>query len=82
MEYDEGNTDITLSAKLDPVISLIATSETGTHIIDKNMELSYGAHLVQKDSPYLAPTAHMYTLISLQGITAHSARANLPLSAG
>ena len=48
MEYDKGNTDITLSAKLDPVISLIATSETGTHTIDKNMELSYGAHLVQK----------------------------------
>ena len=67
MEYDEGNTDITLSAKVDPVISLIATSETGTHTIDKNMELSYGAHLVQKDSPYLVPTAHMYTLIPLQG---------------
>ena len=82
MEYNEGNTDVTLSAKLDPVISLIATSETGTHTIDKNTELSYGAHLVQKVSPCLAPTAHMYTLISLQGINAHSARANLPLSAG
>ena len=82
MEYNEGNTDITLSGKLDPVISLIATSETGTHTIDKNMELSYGAHLVQKDSPYLAPTVHIYTLIPLQGITAHSARTNLPLSAG
>ena len=82
MEYDEGNTDITLSAKLDPVISLMATSETGTHTIDKNMEISYGAHLVRKDSPCLVPTAHMYTLISLQGITAHSACANLPLSAG
>ena len=46
MEYKEGNTDITLSARSDPVASLIATSETGTHITDKSMGLSYGAHLV------------------------------------
>ena len=65
MEYDDGNTVITLSAKLDPVISLTATSETGTHTIDKNTELSYGAHLVQKVSPCLVPTMHMYTLIPL-----------------
>ena len=82
MEYDDENTVITLSAKLDPVTNHTATSETGMHTIDKNMELSYGAHLVQKVSPCLVPTGHMYTLIPLQGITAHSARANLHLSAG
>ena len=52
------------------------------HTIHKNMELSYGAHLVQKASPCLAPTPHMYTHIPLQGTSAHSAHANLPLSAG
>ena len=82
MEYDEGSTDITLRAKLDPVISLIVTLETGMHTIDKNMELLYSAHLVQKTSPCLVPIAHMCILISLQSINAHSARANLPLSAG
>ena len=65
MEYDDGNTVITLSAKLDSVTSHTATSETGTHTIDKNMELSYGAHLVQKVSPCPVPTVHMYTLIPL-----------------
>ena len=82
MEYDDGNTVITLSAKLDPATNHTATSETGTHTIDKNMALSYGAHLVQKVSPCLVPTLHMYTLIPLQGTTAHSACANLHLSAG
>ena len=82
MEYDDRNTVITLSAKLDPVTSHTATSETGTHTIDKNMELSYSAHLAQKVSPCPVPTVHMYTLIPLQGITAHSACANLHLSAG
>ena len=52
------------------------------HTINENMELSFGAHHAQKTSPRLAPIAHTYTHISLQGTSAHSARANLPLSAG
>ena len=82
MEYDDGNIIITLSAKLDPVTNHTATSETGTHTMDKNTELLYGVHLVRKVSPCLVPTVHMYTLIPLQSITAHIARTNLLLSAG
>ena len=82
MDYDDGNTVITLSAKSDPVTNHTVTSETGTHTIDKNTELLYGVHLAQKVSPCLVPTVHMYTLIPLQSITAHIARANLLLSAG
>ena len=60
MEYNEGNTDITLSAKLDPVISLIATSETGTHTIDKKTLIWYTSCPKRFTMPS-AHRAHVYT---------------------
>ena len=82
MEYDAGNPGIILSVKLAHAINRLVTSEAGMHTIDKNMEFSFSVLLVRKTLLHPVPIRHTHILIFLQSTSAHSAIANLPLSAG